>query len=124
MKKRILSLVLATLLIAAMAIPASAATISTGRTWNDLIYQTNDTCYPTSYYCVIESEDPSHTLRTNVLGYSYREGQPDECIYDHYGNEDYLVVITSGYFHDVVSFMYANHYIDDTFASQQKVYPY
>ena len=117
MKKRILSLVLATLLIAAMAIPASATSISTGRTWNGILYQTNDTCYTGNYHCVIECDSMDYTLRTDVAVYrnnvliDYYEGPASALISSH-------VKVVGG----PISYIYAYHHLNGTQASLQKVY--
>ena len=122
MKKRILSLVLATLLIAAMALPASATSISDGRTWNGVLYQTNDTCNPTNFHCVIECTDMEHTVKTDVEGFIYTENGDVRPYYYLTGESSALISVNLGSFQRAVSYMYAYHYVDETYASQQKVW--
>jgi len=123
MKKRILSIILATLLIAAMAIPASATSISASRTWNSIIYHTNDTCNTGNYHCVIESDSVDCVLRTDVRGYnrSISENE-DGMVYYDMGAESTLISTHSGTFTRNVTYMYAYHFLDGNQASLQKVY--
>ena len=118
MKKRILSIVLATLLIAAMAIPASATSISTGRTWNGVLYQTNDTCYTGNYHCVIECDSMDYTLRTDVA--VYRTGQGTALRYS--GTDSILISSHVRVVGGPISYIYAYHYLNGIPVSQQKVY--
>lgn len=53
-KKRIISLALAVLMLAAMSIPASAATRSDSGTYSGCSYDTHTYCYPSSLQCIIE----------------------------------------------------------------------
>ena len=117
MKKRILSLVLATLLIAAMAIPASAASVATGRTWNGVPYQTNDTCYTGNFHCVIECDSADYTLRTDV--HAYRVGTSSYIQY--YGSASVLISTNSAIPGGKLSHIYAYHYLNGNQASLQKV---
>lgn len=71
MKKRIFSLALS--LLAAMALPVSALSVSAPHYWEDISYRTNDACYPTSYACVIDGAPAEYTLRTDVEGFIYDE---------------------------------------------------
>ena len=116
MKKRMLSIVLATLLIAAMAIPASATSISTGRTWNGILYQTNDTCFTESYHCVIECESVAYTLKTDVVVYC--GGQVRAYIP---GSDSVLISTNSANLYESISYIYAYHYLNGNEASLQKV---
>ena len=117
MTKRILSIILATLLIAAMAIPASAASVSTGRTWNGVIYQTNDTCYTGSFHCVIESDSMDYTLRTDVAVYRNNVRVDYES-----GPSSVLISTHSKIVGGTISYIYAYHYLNGNQASLQKVY--
>ena len=117
MKKRILSIVLATLLIAAMAIPASAASVSTGRTWNGVLYQTNDTCYTGNFHCVIECDSMDYTLRTAVEAYD-RDGFINR--YD--GSASVLISTNAIIVGGPIYYIYAYHYLNGNLASWQKVY--
>ena len=117
MKKRILSIVLATLLIAAMAIPASATSISTGRTWNGVLYQTNDTCYTGNFHCVIECDSMDYTVKTDVE--IYRNGNVDRYFP---GTASVLISTNSAIPGGSLSHIYAYHYLNGNLASWQKVY--
>ena len=118
MKKRILSIVLATLLIAAMAIPASATSISTGRTWNGVLYQTNDTCYTGNFHCVIECDSMDYTLKTTVDAY-----KNNNILIGRYpGTSSVLISSNAVIVGGPISYIYAYHYLNENLASSQKVY--
>ena len=75
MKKRILSLVLATLLIAAMAIPASAAQYTYGGSYESSTYEVVDRRTMDSYYSSTRCDSTQYLLysvvelRTDTEGY-------------------------------------------------------
>ena len=122
MKKRILSIILTTLLIAAMAIPASATSISAGRSWNGVLYQTNDTCNTGNFHCVIESDTMEYALRTDVYGYNPNvAGNDDRLVFYARGNTSNLISTHSNSFSTTVTYMYAYHYLGGNLASTQKV---
>ena len=64
--KRVLSICLAVMLVAAMAIPAAAYTNVVARYYGDISYATSDTCNLRNFSCVIEGWDGGFTVCTNV----------------------------------------------------------
>ena len=67
MKKRILSIVLATLLIAAMAIPASATVYDTTGTYGGCTYHSFSYCASSSFQSLIELSDCSGNAEDYVF---------------------------------------------------------
>ena len=123
MKKRLLSLALAMTLIVAMALPVSVLSVSAPHYWGDTYYHTNDTCYPTSYECVIDGAPAEYALHTAVEGFVYVEETGDvEARYYFVGPSAPLYSRHTGSFQRAVSYMYAYHYLNDTRCSQQKVW--
>ena len=118
MKKKIISAFLALVLIVAMALPASAFSVSAPRYWNGVYYATNDTCYTRSFRCVIESDSTAQTLRADVLVVDSNEN----AIY-YGGWSSTLYVATYDSVDNDIHHIISHHYIGGDLASTQKVYP-
>jgi len=108
MKKRILSLVLATLLIAAMAIPASAAQYNTWGYYNETdYYEVVDNCTP-DYVSGLTLCD-GHMVYTNI---SVNVGFGDNFWYS--GTPAYGASSTTEYPESAVVSARFYHYVDNT----------
>lgn len=90
--KRILSLILAIVMICAMVISATAATYSRDWTWNGYAYFTTDTCNSRSFGCVMECDSAFlNPMSTNVETYtSSASTAPQEILY---GTPDMMVAV-------------------------------
>lgn len=69
MKKRLIALTLAIMLICSVAIPASAATGSISRMVSGYYLESNDVCNVDSFYCVLTYDNSSVPIRTDVTPY-------------------------------------------------------
>ena len=123
LRKRILSLAFAVMLIIAMAVPASASTVAMGRQWGSFTYGTSDTCTPTKYNCVIESGSSEYTLRTDV--YVCRIDIDGNFVSQntYYGTTGTLIATNSRSIGAIIDYIKCYHYIGGTHASTQRVEP-
>ena len=115
--KRVLSICLAVMLVAAMAIPAAAQTIVMGREYCGIGYGTSDTCNSNSYHCVIEVWDGQTTVRTGVIIY----GSGGQYLGTNPGSAQVDMSVTSGSKNDTIGHIECTHYVDGNWASWESV---
>ena len=115
--KRVLSICLAVMLVAAMAIPAAAQTIVMGREYCGIGYGTSDTCNSNSYHCVIEVWDGQTTVRTSVG--IYLPGGEFWNVND--GTTQVDMSVTSGSVGGRIGHIECTHYVDGNWASWESV---
>lgn len=115
-RRRIVSLVLAALLVCAMALPASARTVSLGRVWSGFSYFTSDTCNTGSFSCIIEAGSRDYDLCTNVTTYS---GGIRKVIYQ--GDYGYMISQNAASVNYTLSHIVCNHLLDGLFVSTENV---
>ena len=97
MKKKIISLFFAALLICTMAVPAHAVTLSSSGTYNGFLYMTTDSCYTNRYYCVIEANSADYTIGTDVTWYTYDyASNTHRAMSTDAGTQTYMLSTNSG----------------------------
>ena len=115
--KRLLSICLAVMLVAAMAIPASAYTVVMGREYCGISYGTTDTCNRRSYNCIIEVWDGQTTVRTDVQTYvSYNVAR--ELFY---GTTQVDMSVHSGSVNYDLYNIYCHYYLNGEYATSEWV---
>ena len=114
--KRVLSICLAVMLVAAMAIPASAYTVVMSREYCGIGYSTTDTCNRRSYNCIIEVWDGQTMVRTEVDMYRTNVYQDT-----NYGASQVDMSVTSGSVNYDLSNINCNYYIDGNYAASEWV---
>ena len=120
-KKRILTLTLAVLLVSSMAVPALAAmdyTSIVDRNFDGFIYSTSDVCKHKYISCVIESGSAERTMRTDVAAHliTIMENQYDEF---YPGTDSYLISSTHATTEDTYMGMRCYYYIGGQYATWQ-----
>ena len=127
MKKRILSIILAILLIAIMAIPVSATTIQSYPKYdNECDYFTQDYCVTYSYSSLMEFIYTSNNEKT-YADYTF---QIDVGVYDNssilllrsYSPSRTMLTSISGNTPIAIKFIEAAHYINSEYIDRTKVY--
>lgn len=116
MKKKVLSLILATLLIAAMAIPVSASQYSSWGYYNDTAYyEIVDNCYSNRFSSTTICSE--YAVYSNVKAF-FTAG--DSRMF--YGTEAYGASSTDGRVYDfVISRIECTHYVNGVVVRTQSV---
>lgn len=115
-RKRLVSFILAILLICALALPVSARTVSLGRSWSGFTYATSDTCNSRSFYCVIEASSADYKLSTNVTTWT---GSIEQETY--YGSPSYMISSNVRSVSYAMSHIVCKHLLSGLYVSTENV---
>lgn len=116
-RRRIVSIALAALLVCAMALPASARTVSLGREWSGFTYATSDTCNTRSFSCIIEAGSRDYDLCTNVTTYTGLDAQET-----FHGSPTYMISSTASSLSYAITKIVCYHILSGTNASMEHVW--
>ena len=117
-RKRILSICLAVMLITALAIPASAYSFYDYGDYDGGTYEVSDVCHSSSYSSVMTYDGPEYSLRTDVYVYvtGTIDGYPAELELARIpGTPTVGINSNSGSFGVLLKHINCHHYINNTY---------
>ena len=118
MKKKVLSLVLATLLIAAMAIPVSATQYNTWGYYNETAYyEIVDNCYIDYFSCMTICNDYMSRCYVKM----YTDTQPPE---EYFGTQKAGASSTTGYSLGAITRIECKHYVNESMVRSFNMTPF
>ena len=127
MKKRILSLVLATLLIASMAVPVSAAQYTYMDTYGSGYYEIVDNCYAYSYRSKMFYSSSEYSIYSAVTKYAVGKDNNNNPVVVSMGKVTSSPTFTYNEFSETVNFalhhIACEHFVGGTWVHTNTVNP-
>ena len=123
-RKRVLSICLAVMLVVAMAIPASAHYFYDYGDYDGGTYEVSDTCHYFSYSSVMTYDGPAYLLKSNVFAYGTEivDGVLRyKLVASNYGSASVGIHGCSGETGSLIDYMTCDHYINNVYLYQTKV---